>query len=485
MPTQLLTIAKNTFVEAIRQPFFLFILVISGILQVFNTWGTGFAMGYSTTAEVSSDNKLLLDIGLATVFVCGMLLAGFVATAVVSREIENKTALTVISKPVSRVTVIVGKYLGVTLAILLAVVVMMIFLLLAIRHGVLSTAADRVDGPVIVFSFLAVLATVGIAAWTNFFYGWSFPQIASILLLPAFVLAYVGVLLIDKEWRLQNIWEPGYFYDDRVHTLAEYEADKANRMLQKFGEIKEFTRFPTFRPQIAVASIALAMAIMVLTSVATAVSTRLGQVMTIVVCAGVFVLGLLSDHLLGKRAFDNELMAFVETATSLNPRDTSFSRTGSEYEVELDAPAAIPFEAGDLFYYGPSASGAILSVSTRPIPDDLDPLEDLNRGPGRIVVLEADGELLTLRHAGERSATVLRLPKPGDAVFRTPTEVNPVARVAWGVVPNMQFFWLVDAVSQNHPVPGSHLAMLAGYSGLQIAAFLAIGVALFQTRDVG
>ena len=51
MPTQLLTIAKNTFVEAIRQPFYLFILLINGILQVFNTWGTGFAMGYGTTAE--------------------------------------------------------------------------------------------------------------------------------------------------------------------------------------------------------------------------------------------------------------------------------------------------------------------------------------------------------------------------------------------------------------------------------------------------
>ncbi len=486
MPTQLLTIAKNTFVEAIRQPFYLFILLICGVLQVFNTWGTGFAMGYGTTAEVSSDNKLLLDIGLATVFVCGMLLAGFVATAVVSREIENKTVLTVISKPVHRITVIVGKYLGVSLAIVLAVVVMMIFLLLALRHGVLSTAADRPDWPVIIFATLALFATLGIAAWTNFFYGWSFPQIASILLVPAFILAYVGVLLVDKEWRLQNLWEAGYYYDDRVHTLGQYQSDKANGILEKFqGNIEQFTRYPTFRPQIAVACASLAMAIMVLTSVATAVSTRLGQVMTILVCAGVFVFGLLSDHLLGQRAFDNELIAFVKTATSTNPRDDSFSRLASEYQVELDAPASIPFEPGDLFYYGRGASGAMLSLRTGPIPGDLDPLEDLNRGPGRIVVLEVDGELLTLRHAGEHPATIFKPPQAGDAIFRGPTEINAVARVAWGVVPNMQFFWLVDAVSQNHPVPASHLAMLAGYSGLQIMAFLAIGVALFQTRDVG
>ena len=38
----------------------------------------------------------------------------FVATAELSREIENKTVLTVVSKPVGRTTVIMGKYLGVS-----------------------------------------------------------------------------------------------------------------------------------------------------------------------------------------------------------------------------------------------------------------------------------------------------------------------------------------------------------------------------------
>src|SRR5690242_17231027 len=111
------TIARNTFVEAVRQPIFFVMIVICGVLQLFNTWSTGFSMGYSDSAEVSGDNKLLLDIGLATVLVCGMLLAAFVATAVVSREIENKTVLTVVSKPIGRPTVVLGKYLGVAASI--------------------------------------------------------------------------------------------------------------------------------------------------------------------------------------------------------------------------------------------------------------------------------------------------------------------------------------------------------------------------------
>ncbi len=488
MPTQLLTIAKNTFVEATRQPFYLFLIVASGILQVFNTWGTGFAMSTRASGEVAGDNKLLLDIGLATVFVCGMLLAGFIATAVVSREIENKTALTVVSKPVSRTTIIVGKYLGVVAAIILAVTLMLIFLLLAIRHGVLSTAADRPDGPVIVFSSIAAFTALAIAAWTNYFYGWSFTQTASILLLPAFLLAYFAVLLIDKEWHFQNIVEPGYFYDDRMHTLTQYQRDVELGRIQPNWEIIEVTRFPTFRPQIAVACAALAMAILVLSAVATAVSTRLGHVMTIVVCAGVFVLGLLSDHLLGRRAFDNQLMGFIDEVSSTNPADTSFSREGSEYEITLDSSPIAPIEVGDSFYYGSSPNGSMLAVPMfPPAPDNLESLDQLARPgePGRLIVVSSDDTELVVRQAGPVPVPVLRPPRKGDAVFTRPTTVHPLTRIAWGVIPNMQFFWLVDAVSQNHPVPARHMALLGGYSALQIIAFLALGVALFQTRDVG
>jgi len=53
------------------------------------------------------------------------------------------------------------------------------------------------------------------------------------------------------------------------------------------------------------------------------------------------------------------------------------------------------------------------------------------------------------------------------------------------VVPNMQFFWLVDAVSQNQPVPAGYMLMLLGYTACQIGVFLSLGIALFQKRDVG
>ena len=39
-----------------------FVLVaLCGVLILFSTWSTGFAMGYTDSAEVSGDDKLLLD----------------------------------------------------------------------------------------------------------------------------------------------------------------------------------------------------------------------------------------------------------------------------------------------------------------------------------------------------------------------------------------------------------------------------------------
>lgn len=448
---QTLTIARNTFVESVRQPIYFILIVICGILQVFNTWGTNFSMGYSSTAEVSSDNKLLLDIGLATVFVCGTLLAAFVATAVLSREIENKTVLTVVSKPVSRPVVVLGKYLGAAGAMLVATVTMLLFLQLAIRHGVMTTTADDLDVPVILFSLLAAGIAFAVATWCNFFYGWVFPQTASLLLLPLTAAAWVGVLLINKEWQVQDL-----------HT--------------------------DFKPQITLASLCVLMALLVLTAVATAASARLGQVMTIVVCAGVFVFGLLSNALLGRHAYQNDAVARIQSVTADPPDRPVFSEPGATARVTLELEPTSAIRPGMPFYYGPNPNGFPLSVvSFPPFEGDLeDRMELLRPGtPPALVVTAASKKELTVRRAGGEGALVKQPPAAGDYVFTRSTRVNPVVLAIWGVIPNIQFFWLVDAVTQNQPIPLSHVGLVALYAAIQIGVFLSLAILLFQRREVG
>ena len=451
MLLQIVTIARNTFIESIRQPIFFVLVLVCGVLQLFNTWSTGFAMGYTDSAEVSGDNKLLFDVGLATVFVCGTLLAAFIATAVVSREIENKTVLTVVSKPVGRPAVIFGKYFGVAAAMLVAIVPMLVFLLMGIRHGVMSNASDDLDGPVILFTFLALFLALGIGAWCNFFYGWYFSQTAMLVLMPGAVVAYVMVLLLSKKWGWQA---------------------------------------PTIdlKPQIMFACYALTLALLVLTAVATAVSTRLGQVMTIVVCAGVFVFGLLANHLVGRHVFSNERVGVILTATPNDPTRPGWAQPGDGYTVTLQTPPSKPIRPGDTFYYSASPNGFPMAVASAP-PFKGDPSRDTDllgtSAAPAIVVVSSEGKTLHIRRAGSDALSYDRPPQVNDYVFLSPTHVNAAALGLWAVVPNLQYFWMVDAVSQNQPIPPRHLALLTAYALGQIATFLCLGVILFQKRDVG
>ncbi len=451
MLSQILGIARNTLVESLRQPIFFVMVLICGLLQWLNTASAAYSMGYSTTAEVSGDDKLLLDIGMGTIFLFGTLLAAFQATAVISREIVDKTVLTVVAKPVARPTIVLGKFVGVSGAILMAVIVMITFLLFGIRHEVMTNASDDFDMPVVVFSGCAIAVSFAIALFGNFFYGWSFPQVAMTAMFPLVPAAYVATLFFNKEWEVQPIGTD-------------------------------------FKPAVLVACVALAMAVLVLTAIATAVSTRLGQVMTIVVCAGVFVIGLLSNHLLGRVAFENEFIAIIDSAEPRESRYAEFRSPQASYDIGFVTFPEDTLEPGMSIWYGPSPTGIAMAVPDfEPFegdPDDPRVIGD-DSTPPAVIIAEASGRSAVFQQAGGQPLAVQRPPREGDYVFLKPTRVNPIAVAAWSVVPNMHYFWLLDAVTQNRAIPAEHLVRVGMYSALQIGVFLSLAVILFQRRDVG
>ncbi len=452
---QIVTIARNSFVESVRQPIYFILIVIVGKLLFLSTWTTAFTMGYSASGEVSADNKLLLDVGVATVFVGGMLLAAFIATAVVSREIEDKTVLTVISKPISRTAIVLGKYLGVAGAMIIACGTMLLFLQMAIRHGVMATASDELDWPVILFSYSAVFMAIGLGIWTNFFYGWSFTQVSTLLMFPFMIVAWVLVMFLDHEWH----WQP--FLSD-------------------------------FKPQVTIASLTLVLSQLVFTAIATAASARLGQVMTIVVCAGLFLFGLLSNHFIGRHVYDNEFAGRIVSAQSERPEHADLDRPGERYRIEFAGPPRIPLEIGTPILYGISPNGSDIAVRG-PVATGavgIDPEDWLSSDlPEQLIVAEI-GEVRTegfvLERVGDAGQLrVIRPPAIDDYVFIRSTQMNYATTAIWGIVPNVQFFWLVDAVTENQPIPGSHLLLITLYSIAQIGVFLSLTVILFQRREVG
>jgi len=453
-PAQLLTIARNTFIESVRQPIYFILIVLSGIFQVFNVWGSGFSMGYTESGELSGDNQMLLGVGVATIFVCGTLLAAFISTAVISREIDNKTVLTVVSKPVPRVSVVLGKFLGVAGAVTVAGVTMVLFLLLGVRHGVMSTAADNPDMPVIVFAVIAVASAVGIGAWCNFFYGWSFTQTCTMLLCPFSLAAFLAVLVVGKEWRFQA-------------PLTD------------------------LKPQVTIACTCVILSLVVLSAVATAASARLGQVMTIVLCSGVFVFGLLSNYFIGSRAFGNTLITRLASANPVRSNEASLANTGDTYNVTFVYEPSIKIEPGMPFFYGPNPNGFPLANLSFVSPDRAkvdfsspDAVDAKGLAPA-LVFTSVDHRTATIKHVGPDAHLVRTPPTVDDYVFITPTRINLLGLAAWGIVPNVQFFWLVDAVTQNQPIPASHIGLIILYSIAQTGIFLSLAVVLFQTREVG
>jgi ABC-type transport system involved in multi-copper enzyme maturation permease subunit len=107
-------IARATAKEALRQPVFALLFAVSLVMLVLNTFIPFFSLG--------DDVKMLEICGLATILISGMLLAIWTSSMSIADEIEGKTAMTLLSKPINRRQFIVGKFVGIQTAVLILVV---------------------------------------------------------------------------------------------------------------------------------------------------------------------------------------------------------------------------------------------------------------------------------------------------------------------------------------------------------------------------
>ncbi|MCP4510081.1 MAG: ABC transporter permease subunit, partial [Fuerstiella sp.] len=103
-------IARATTKEAVRQPLFFLLLLISAVVLVVNTFMPFFTL--------EDDVKMLKECGLATLLISGVLLGVWTAGTSITNEIDGKTAMTLLSKPINRRQFILGKYIGIIQGIL-------------------------------------------------------------------------------------------------------------------------------------------------------------------------------------------------------------------------------------------------------------------------------------------------------------------------------------------------------------------------------
>ncbi len=193
MVYKILIIAKNTLIETIRQP--VYAVIISFSLFLF------FLSPSIAMYTMDEDIKMLREIGLSTLVLSGLFIAIFSATSALTEEIESKTITTVLSKPIGRPTFILGKFFGVTIAVVLAHYICTAALLMSVRHGVLETARDTHDWPVITTAVAIVFLALLLTAFLNYIYDWSFPSTAIVLIAVFTTFGIIFLSFIDKEWK--------------------------------------------------------------------------------------------------------------------------------------------------------------------------------------------------------------------------------------------------------------------------------------------
>jgi ABC-type transport system involved in multi-copper enzyme maturation permease subunit len=267
---KLFSIAKNTFIETLRQPVYAIIIVAALFLFFISPSLTMYTM--------SDDNKLLREIGLSTLFLASLFIAIFSASGAVAEEIENKTITTVLTKPVQRPIFIIAKFLGVTAAVTLAHYICTIALLMTIRHGVLEDVSATHDWTVLGTAGVVVGAALLLSAFFNYVYDWKISSTAVVLTGIFATFAIVFLYFIDRNFKFSPA-------DNNINTVDIYGA------------------------------VLLLFAAIIIVALAVALSARFNIVVTLSACIGIFLLGLVSDYTFGnlaeKQFFGAEILAKI------------------------------------------------------------------------------------------------------------------------------------------------------------------------------
>ncbi|MFB2968361.1 ABC transporter permease [Aerosakkonema sp. BLCC-F183] len=83
-----------------------------------------------------TENKITLDIGLAGIALIGLVVVIFIGTGLVNKEIEKRTVLVLMAKPIGKAEFIIGKHLGLSavLGVLLASMTVIYFLVIILNR---------------------------------------------------------------------------------------------------------------------------------------------------------------------------------------------------------------------------------------------------------------------------------------------------------------------------------------------------------------
>jgi ABC-type transport system involved in multi-copper enzyme maturation permease subunit len=113
---KIVTIGLNVFREVIRDKI-LYNLLFFSLIMISSA-------GLLSTLTAGERLKIIIDIGLAGMNMFGVLIAIFLGVSLVNKEIDKRTIYTILSKPIRRSEFLLGKYVGLSMTLLVNTLIM-------------------------------------------------------------------------------------------------------------------------------------------------------------------------------------------------------------------------------------------------------------------------------------------------------------------------------------------------------------------------
>jgi len=191
-------IAVNTFREAVRDRI-LYVLMVFAVVVI---------IGSKAIAWVSmgQEVRMLKDLGLASISFFSVIIAIFVGTQLIHKELDKRTIYTIASKPVARWEFVVGKYVGLLLTLLVNVAVMG-GVFLGYVH-LLGAGADLGLAKAVILIFGQVLIITAIAV---FFSTITSPILGAVFTFCAYVVGCFsdGLALLATQFQVNATYATG------------------------------------------------------------------------------------------------------------------------------------------------------------------------------------------------------------------------------------------------------------------------------------
>ena len=196
-------IGRTTSKEAMSQPLFYVLLTIGVFGLVLFPF-----IPYNTLGE---DIKMVKDEGLTLIMVLSVIMALWTASVSIADEIEGRTALTLLSKPVSRREFILGKFLGILVPVAIMFLVLGALFLASVSYKVVYDARESAlpdptladcqmqmlqiaPGLVLAFMEAVMLTAISVAISTRL------PMMANLIICASvYVLGHLVPVLADSS----------------------------------------------------------------------------------------------------------------------------------------------------------------------------------------------------------------------------------------------------------------------------------------------